>query len=231
MKQLFLLTVITFSVTLSAVSQIRFGIKAGYGLATASEKKYANIGSTQRKSNITGLHAGAVADIPLTKYFALQPGLFYYQKGVNFKRNSYSAALGQQFRVDSDEKLNYLELPVNFVGKLPLGTGKIFAGLGPYVAMGIHGKIKSDIYLSGSHLTDNREIKFGGKEQDMTDPHSDVPMKHFDAGASFTIGYEMKMGLVFSVGYSLGLTSISVETDGTLRNRYAGISIGYLFTK
>jgi len=56
-------------------------------------------------------------------------------------------------------------------------------------------------------------------------------VKPFDAGANFIAGYELKMGLLFSVNYSLGLTNTSPYESETEKNHYLGISVGYLLHK
>ncbi|SEL32674.1 Outer membrane protein beta-barrel domain-containing protein [Chitinophaga rupis] len=223
MKKHLLLLTVALSCGLFSYAQVSFGVKAGFNAASMSVKQGSPSVTADTKM-VPAFHAGLIADIALSENFSLQPGLFYSAKGT--KLDVPGPTVGQE-KVTATTHLNYLELPVNFLYKHELGPGKIFAGFGPYLAYGISGKIK----VSSQYFV-NREydVKFENKQQS-PDSASVAYVKPFDAGANFIAGYEFKMGLVFSVNYSLGLTNTSPYDNETEKNHYLGISVGYLLHK
>lgn len=204
-KNVVLLTLALVATTLSSYAQVSFGVKAGYNSATVSTE------NNEGTSRLSGFHAGVIADLSLAESFSLQPQLLYSAKGIKIK----------DFDMNENEtkvsyKLNYLELPVNFLYKPQVGAGKLFVGAGPYVALGLGGKFG------------DTKVKFDGKKSaDIDETDDNVHLKALDAGANFLAGYELKNGLLFSINYSLGLTNVSPDGDKS-KNSYIGISVGYL---
>lgn len=204
-------------------AQVKFGIKAGYSVANMDRQYPASVTMPAAKT-FSGFHAGLLFDFILAENFSLQPELLYSAKGYH-TTPTRPMMPGEPW---SDEKpkinyhYNYLELPVNFLYKLPLGPGKLFGGLGPYLAYGLHGK------TTGIPSTPSFTIKFDGKA---TLNSGIIHAKRFDAGANFIIGYELKMGLLVSANYSLGLTNNNPWSGYNDKNRYLGISLGYLLQR
>jgi hypothetical protein len=204
-KNVVFLTLALVATTLTTYAQVSFGVKAGYSSSTISADD--NDGS----SRLSGFHAGVIADLSLAESFSLQPQLLYSAKGVKFKDVDIN-----ENETKVSFKLNYLELPVNFLYKPQVGAGKLFVGAGPYLALGIGGKFE-DV-----------KVKFDGKKAaDLDETDDKIHAKALDAGANFLAGYELKNGLLFSINYSLGLTNFSPDGDKS-KNSYLGISVGYL---
>jgi hypothetical protein len=103
-KNVVLLALALVATTLSTYAQVSFGVKAGYNSASVSTED--NAGT----SRLSGFHAGVIADLSLAESFSLQPQLLYSAKGIKFKDVDLS---GNESKVSF--KLNYLELPVNFL--------------------------------------------------------------------------------------------------------------------
>ena len=229
MKKHLLLLTAALSCGLYSFAQVSFGVKAGFSAATMSMKQEISGGASIKSPSKTlpAFHAGVIADIGLAKGLYLQPGLFYSAKGVKVDQ---TVPVGmEQVDISAKIKLGYLELPVNLLYKLPLGPGKLFFGAGPYVAYGITGKATaSSPLLQGDVETD---VKFGSPDGTLDSAGTTAYVKAFDAGANFIAGYELKMGLLFSVNYSLGLTNTSPYPGESQKNRYFGVSVGYLFNK
>ncbi|HEY8920371.1 MAG TPA: porin family protein [Chitinophaga sp.] len=225
MKKHLLLLTTALSCGLFSYAQVSFGVKAGFSMAGMSHK-YDNEFIKPNTKTVPAFHAGVIADIALSENFSLQPGLFYSAKGAKMDAIIPGIADGP-VKVKSTIHLSYLELPVNFLYKHELGPGKIFAGAGPYLAYGISGKIKTD-YDADSFVDSDLDVKFKNQRGDSANV---AYVKPFDAGANFIAGYEFKMGLVFSVNYSLGLTNTSPYEGETEKNHYLGISVGYLLHK
>ncbi|PSL49181.1 outer membrane protein with beta-barrel domain [Chitinophaga niastensis] len=225
MKKNVLLIAVALLGTLSTYAQVKLGVKAGFSAASINATADGKSDNEGRKI-LPAFHAGLIADFTLAENFSLQPGLFYSAKGV--KASSEASAGGVSAKETMTVKLNYLEIPVNFLYKHEMGGGKLFAGFGPYIAFGIGGKVKSTYEVNGQKQSNETKVKFDGKK-DAND--GNVHMKTLDAGANFTVGYELKGGFLVGVNYSLGLTNCTVAENSTSKNRYFGISVGYLLGK
>ncbi|HEY0609645.1 MAG TPA: porin family protein [Chitinophaga sp.] len=211
---------------LYSFAQVSFGVKAGFSGANLSSKFDAP--GFERKTDtkwIPAFHAGVIVDITLTDNFSLQPGLFYSAKG---NKRGGTDSLGST--VSATTRLNYLELPLNVLYKHSLGKGRLFAGLGPYLAYGISGKVKwkNDYNDMRPDINEDVDVKF---KNEVGSNSNVIYVKPLDAGANVTIGYEMDMGLLFSVNYSQGLVNTSPYSYEIEKNRYIGISVGYLLKK
>ncbi len=206
MKKLLLPVVLVALLSFTATAQSKFGVIAGPSFA---KFKVSGSGLTISGSSLTSFHAGLMLDQALTENIYFQPQLLLSGKG------------GKMEVLGVEGKLNpyFVEIPFNFLYKAPAGNGKVFAGLGPYLGIGVFGKTSGE--NGETNVSEN--IQFG----------SDGDMKRFDYGANFLAGYEFANGLLINVNYSLGLANLSPsggDGDGTLKLQYFGVSLGYLFS-
>lgn len=170
---------------------------------------------------IIGYHAGVNLQLPVAPQFYFQPGLLYTIKGAK----NTEGVLTRTYN------LSYVELPLNFVYKAPVGSGYFMLGFGPYVAYGIGGKAT---YEGGDASVEN-DIEFK-KEVDSTDPLTTVYVKPFDAGANLFFGYELPAGLFLQLNTQLGLLDINPtdnriigDNKSLLKNTGYGLSLGFRF--
>lgn len=132
------------------------------------------------------------------------PGLEYIGKGTKTKVQETSAKT----------HLSYLEVPLyalyHFNSTSDYG---FFAGLGPYFAYGIGGKIKVE----------------GNDTQTDFDAFGDNgAFKRFDFGLSPTVGYQTKGAFYFRAAYDFGLTNIELHGgEDKTKNRCLSLNIGY----
>ncbi len=189
-----------------------FGIRAGVNFQNINGK---NANDKNLENNIaTGFHAGVNAEVPLGTGFYLQPGVLYSQKGTELEN-------------DNQVKLNYIEVPVNFVYKPILGTGRMLLGFGPYVGFGLGGKVKTG--------ETEKDVSFEKTANSSTPSLTYGVYKGMDAGANFLAGYELARNLSFQVNAQLGLVNINPEFQGAnndesrWRNTGFGVSVGYRF--
>ena len=89
------------------------GIRAGVNFQNINGKDAAN--EDLKNDMRTGFHAGITADIPLGASFVMQPGVLYSTKGAEAEE-------------DVKIKINYIEIPLNFIYKPALGTGNLLLG-------------------------------------------------------------------------------------------------------
>lgn len=185
---------------------------------------------------LPGLKVGGVLDIGVTPSFAIQPGLYFSQKGF---RNDYTVMVmmgGLQYRDEFDVKMriNYLEIPINFLYKAHWPNGTFFLGGGPYVAMAMGGEaeierkrsiaVGNDGRSTTDTWTDDVEVGTDGARDHVT------PM---DAGLNVTGGYEFNSGLFLRGNLGMGLVNVRPDGDDDtfMRNYGVGFSVGYMFGK
>ncbi|GEP95242.1 porin family protein [Chitinophaga cymbidii] len=189
----------------ASFAQVKFGVTAGPSFSSYTGKE---AGDKETSKLITGLRAGVTVDLPLADEFYIQPSLLYVGKGGKLTDGD----------VDLKTRLNYLELPINFMYKPEVGAGNLFIGLGPYLAYGLSGKTKVD----GGDNEASTDIEWG------SDPGQ---LKRLDAGANFQVGYEFPMGFNVGLHTDLGLVNGlgDGDNDNSFRNTSFGVSVGYKF--
>ncbi|MGX5818271.1 porin family protein [Chitinophaga lutea] len=190
----------------ASFAQVKFGVVAG---PSFSSYTYKILGDKETSKMMTGFRAGFTADLPLGDDFYIQPSLLYVGKGGK----------NDDGPIDLKTRINYLELPLNFMYKAEVGTGAIFIGLGPYVALGLSGTREANV--AGSKV--KNDIEWGDETG---------KMKKFDAGGNFQFGYELPMGLNFGLYTDLGLVNLAGngDSDNSFRNTSFGVTVGYKFS-
>lgn len=221
-KNILIIVALLSSLTLCA--QVRWGIKAGFSGGNMKLKDQTQQALFHDRM-LPAYHAGILADIPLAESFAVQPALLYSVKGTK-TINTFITGMGSNEEATTSYRYNYLELPVNFLYKGEAGRGKVFAGLGPYVAYGIGGKVTYKGYNSAAKKS--RQIKFDGEDvANLEELHANA----IDVGVNLLAGYEFKNGLLFSINYTSGFLDVSASDRTEEKHRYFGVSVGYLFTR
>jgi hypothetical protein len=141
----------------------------------------------------------------------LGPGAIAARAGIEFiqKGGKYSSGTDLE-----DYRLNYIELPVDALYQYNIqNAGIVFAGLGPYFAYGVGGKIK---YGDGTP-SDNA---FGGN----------YGSKRFDFGLQFLGGFRLSCKASIIIAYDLGLISVSgssYASDFKDKNGAFSINLAY----
>ena len=184
----------------NAQEKVAFGVRAGLNVNSLSVSDESGL-----KSRV-GYHVGAVMDWNVAKNLYVQPGLYFTTRGAK------SSDEGWEQKIN----MNYLQIPISVAYRFPLSeTVKLDINAGPYVALGVGGKIKF------SESGDSEEIKAFGSEG---------LCKRFDAGLRFGAGVHIRK---FTVGlcYDLGLANIARESgEGVkIKNGSFQISLGYNF--
>lgn len=220
-----ILIVVTLLSSLTLCGQVRWGVKAGFSGGNMRLKDQTQM-TLFHDRMLAAYHAGVLTDIPLAKSFAVQPALLYSVKGTK-TIDAFTTGMGNNEEATTRYRYNYLELPVNFLYKGEAGRGKVFAGLGPYVAYGIGGKVTYKGYSAGTKKS--RQIKFDG--EDNTSNLEELHANAIDAGVNLLAGYEFKNGLLFSINYTSGFLDVSASDRTLEKHRYFGVSVGYLFTR
>jgi len=199
-----------------------FGLRGGVNFQTINGKD--DNGDKLENDILTGFNIGINAEIPVGIDFYFQPGLLYTIKGAK----SEDVILGQT--INGKVKISYVELPLNFLYKPMLGKGHLLLGFGPYVALGMSGKVTYE--GGGSSLTS--DIKFKNKVMN-SDSDDFVYIRPLEAGANLLAGYEFGNKVSFQLNTQLGLTKINPEYEGanddktSAKNTGFGFSLGFRF--
>jgi Outer membrane protein beta-barrel domain len=186
-KRISLLTVL-FLCTIIANTQhsggTSFGLRGGVNFQNINGKD--NNNDKLKNDILTGFNV----EIPVAPDFYFQPGLLFTTKGAKNKE----VFLGQT--INSTIKINYVELPLNFLYKPMLGKGHFLLGFGPYVALGTGGKANYD----GAGLSRTEDVIFKNTVQ-LTDSRDAVYFKQLDAGANILAGFEFGNKVSFQMNY------------------------------
>jgi len=170
-----------------------------------------NGGKYDASDILTTFQFGIKGDYHLASFFYLQPGISYTGKGSKVSEGdpddntTWYKAKSNPF---------YVEVPLNLVIKSP-GKNKFFLGAGPYAAVGVGGKNKSEGYVLGVYFKRESSIKFSDEDpggQTYQDGAGFPIMKRLDYGLNMLGGFECHR-IVFTAGYQYGLAKLRATTD------------------
>ena len=207
---------------IAPASKVKFGLKAGVNFS-----KIAITGQEMedyRKDdarNITSFQFGAYADVPLSTTFSIQPGIILNGKGGETQLSEANTQLGSSSITGTIKAdMMYIEVPINAVYKI----NSFYIGAGPYAAVALSGKYKSQLTSISSDFMENeeRDIKFGNNNED--------DFKRADFGINLLAGYELKNGFNIGINYGFGLSNLD-SSGGSYgnKNRVASIMLGFAF--
>lgn len=200
-------------------------LQGGVNFANISTSKS---GATQNSNMLTTFNAGIMARSNSTEPIALEAGLLLSGKGA--KSNTYLTSSSDDNYVKTTFNPLYLELPINFVLRLPLESkNNIFINAGPYVAMGIAGKSKVETKFLGVVSHSTSDIKFNNDDPS-TSQQEDASydkLKRFDYGINVGAGFDVGK-VIIKANYGLGMAKInSTQTDNSSnnKNKYRTVSV------
>jgi hypothetical protein len=183
-------------------------VKTGYiiGINRSSMTlKTAAVCSDQKTQ--TGIHFGAIFEIPVAGNLTFQPRLLLSAKGSNYKIDSVDYSLAPIFA----------EIPLLAFYSFGSDEIRIFFYAGPYFACGIGGyKVVSE----------------GGMENLNYGTGANNDLKHIDLGLNFGAGISFR-GFQISAQYGMGMANLSpVSIDGEeMKNKVIGISLSSLIAR
>ena len=189
-------------------------LRGGVNLANIS---ITDNGKVDEARMLTSFQVGFAGDIRVVGIFYIQPGLLFTGKGAKSESGdpsglNYSWATTHPY---------YLEMPLNFVLKTPVVNGdRFFAGAGPYVAMGIAGKLKNYGRIAGVDYSNEEKIVFSNDDPATLEYEEGAGfgiMKRFDHGINGTVGVESK-SIVLSVNYGMGLAKLQSGSNSSVDN-------------
>lgn len=218
----------------TAQAQVALQVRAGVGMS--------KLQGLSLMENRLSYKVGLAVDIPVSGPWAVQPALYFVQKGTNFKGNYGNE---QIVPVTLDNRLSYFELPVYAAFKIDLGSeSQVALKAGPYVAWGIVGKAHVSSDDMDFHRTFVGELFTDGCTYDgltlLSTKSGAVykagskAYKNLDAGVAFGADFKYQHFLV-GVDCSWGLLPAcegvfdNVALEGDLKNLAVHLTLGYQF--
>ena len=202
-------------------------LRGGLNLANVSISENGRVDDAK---TLTSFQAGFIGDISLNQFISLQPGLLVTGKGS--KTQSGETTDNNYFKATTNPI--YLEVPLNLVFKFGTSDGpNFFAGAGPYLAIGIAGKNKTEGKFLGTFFSNESDIVWSDDDPTTLEYEEGAGfgiMKRFDYGLNGTAGIDLKKAVI-SVNYGLGLAKLQSGTessdDDNNKHRVLSFTIGF----
>lgn len=201
--------------------------RGGLNLANVS---ITDNGKVDDAKMLTSFQVGIIGDVNVTDFLAIQPGIVVTGKGSKTQDGDPSDA--NYFKATTNPI--YIEVPVNLVFKAPINKeSKFFAGAGPYLAIGIAGKNKTDGKFLGTSFHSEKSIEWSNDDPSTLDYEEGAGfgiMKRFDYGLNGTAGFDLNK-VVLSVNYGLGLAKLqsgsNSSADDKNKHRVLSFTVGF----
>ncbi|MBP6431420.1 MAG: PorT family protein [Ferruginibacter sp.] len=186
-------------------------------------------GKVEDNNALLSFNAGFLHRFDLSKVVDIETGLSVTGKGskaeTNFTNNDY---------VKSTFNPVYLEVPLNAVIKVTdIANNGIFFHAGPYIAMGIAGKSKTESRIGVIQSNSSSKIEFSN-DNPFTSQQDDAnynKLKRFDYGLNAGVGISFSKALI-RLNYGLGLAKInSTQSNNSVdeKNKYRVVSLNIAF--
>ncbi|PRY52378.1 outer membrane protein with beta-barrel domain [Arcticibacter pallidicorallinus] len=197
---------------------VKYGLKVGVNLPKLHVNN--SNGEDFESESATNFSITGYADVPVANGLSVQPGISLQGKGG---KQTWG---GSNVNGERKDNTMYAEIPVNLVGKIPLGTTgtNFYLGAGPYAAFAISGERKQSGSFFGAEGETKRDLEFGSDNGD--------DYKGTDFGVNFLAGFQLNSGFNIGAGYGLGLSDLRPNGDGDngkTTNRVLSFSVGYAF--
>ncbi len=222
MKKLLLISILT---CFFVQSKSQVYLQGGVNLANITKTKS---GETQDNNLLTTFNAGILGRFGLSQTLDLESGVLLQARGA--KSNTFFTSSTEDNYVKAKFNPLYIEVPLNLVLKVPLEKKtNIFFNAGPYAAIGVGGKTKTETKIFGTTTNSSSDIKFSN-DNPFTSQQDDAAynkLKRFDFGLSFGGGIDLGKVLL-KVNYGLGLTKInSTQSNNGAddKNKYRTLSL------
>ena len=201
-------------------------LKFGLNLANISTTPN---GRVDEANMLPSFHAGILTDLPLGDAFSFQIGAQVTGKGSKTEIYLNSNTSDNYYKIRTNPI--YLEVPANFVFKVPFGNdSRLYFGAGPYLAMGIGGRTKGEQRFLGATSEYEKSIDFNDDDP-LTSGQEDASvnkLRRFDYGANALAGFEAGKFMI-GVNYGVGLAKIGsaqANDDDQNKHRVWSISLG-----
>jgi Outer membrane protein beta-barrel domain len=217
------LTTISLS---SQAQQSNAILRGGVNLANVS---ITDNGRVDDAKMLASFQVGLIGNIHVANILYFQPGLLYTGKGTK----SQSGTEGSANWYKATTNPYYIEMPLNLILKSPTGPVKFFGGAGPYIAVGVAGKNKSEGAFLGAGFKSEKNIEWSNDDPTTLNNEEGAGfgiMKRFDYGLNGTVGLEGK-SVILSANYGLGLAKLqsgsNSSEDNNNKHRVLSFTLGF----
>jgi hypothetical protein len=222
LKSLFLVAVLlVFSYTAkSQLDDISFRLHSGLNAQTFSGQDMT--GDKLSLNAVPRFNVGVMIDFPIVSKLFIKTGLLFNTKGARSDQ-----FMGMPMSLEYN--IAYLEIPLSALYKVPLNSGHLLFGFGPYLSYGIIGYTQNSI----ANIYMDERIVFADEYESIT-PYVWRNIKPFDYGGNLFFGYEFESGFSCQVNMQLGMANIIASnnlhpTNTIFRNRGFGVCVEYRF--
>lgn len=198
-------------------------VQGGLNLANITNDKN---GNTEENNTLPSFNTGLMIRFGLSSEFDLESGLILTGRGS--KAETYFN--GKSDYVKSRFNPIYIEMPLNALIKVPLSNHtKLVFSAGPYAAIGIAGKSRSESKVGPIYTSSTSSIKFSN-DNPLTSDQEDAAydkLKRFDFGLNAGVALEFKP-IYIKAGFGMGLTKInSTQSNNSAdeKNKYRTFSL------
>jgi len=196
-------------------------IRGGINIANVT---ITNDGDIDEANSLTSFQAGIIGDFPIISILSIQTGALVTGKGSKTQSGDPSSL---NYSKATSNPL-YIEIPANLVVKTPTGPIKFFAGAGPYIAVGIAGKLKNEGKIVGVSYSNEEDIEFSNDDPTTLDYEEGAGfgiMRRFDYGLNGLAGIQLTKA-VLTVHYGLGLAKLQSGSNSSAddRNKHRVVS-------
>jgi hypothetical protein len=169
------------------------------------------IGNIRKRS---GLRIGVTVNVPVTKGFFVQSGIFAPLKGHEYSTFTFNPDYGlpEEHRITTNPV--YVEIPLSIGYELRISkVSRIFFTAGAY----------------GSYMVNSFTTKEDVLIQDFLLSGISAPsdIKRPDFGTVFSAGYKLGKRAFARLQYSLGLKNIAMDESFNIRKKSLSLTIGY----
>jgi hypothetical protein len=197
-----MLLALTILFTQPSFAQFRLGPTAGFNFSTIIQNDVEN-------DFVFGLRGGLTFDLGIAKFFSVVPEVLYSQLGWKYLGTDESDG------IDETGRLNYIQVPLNLVFKLKMGSNARFLIFtGAYGGYAIGGDIK---------LKKDGEVIQSGKIQFGTEPRQVNPL---DIGLNLGLGVQIK-SFFMKLQYNIGINNMSNIKQDPMTNAGLAFTLGY----
>lgn len=221
MKKYFVALFVSF-ISFFSFAQVQpsFGIRGGVSTANLKGEAVNNLqnlfeftGGAITTTGRTGFFGGGYATIPVSDQFAIEPAVYYAQKGYQLRGDLNLKGIGF-LGANAKAQLNtsYIDMPV--LAKATINGFQVFGG--PQVS-----------YLMGANL----RTTAGALGFNLIDEKMDVTgqLNRWDVGLTGGVGYQFANGFNLTASYDHGLSRVDAGKNLSTYNRAFKVGIGMRF--
>jgi len=225
-KNITLWLILALALSSAFAQETSFGLRYSLTFNNVDMKEKSDTKSSDNATTIidntatVGFKFGSVVNLGVSRFFYVQPGLMFSQKGGEVNKSYYG--YGNYTYSDMDiYKLYYIELPVMFSLKIPAGNMlSLSLNAGPYFALGLSGKTNTVSYVEGIDTEIAKKFNRAFSKNNL---------RRFDSGLSIGGGIEFE-SIYVGTSYEFGFLDIARSSNSNkAKNDVVSITVGYDF--